>query len=445
MKNERALLELSARFDRAKAWRRGNSVRYLVLEAHAANPPRPEGVELPPLNLALVIDNSGSMSGAPLAAAQRAALGVVEVLTEKDRLSLVTFETGVETWFEAMPMDEAGRARAAAEINRIPSRSSTNLSGGYLRGAECVAREMERRGGTRNRVLLLTDGHANAGIVDPVELGRHARELCRRGLVSSAVGIGEGYSTEQIQAIAEQGGGRMHHAARPEEIVEVVRGELLDTQATVVENLELHLDLPDGVRVEPLTEYPVVLGERRVTASLGALGPDARRKMIWRVFAPAGDAGRSLDFLATAAWTEPGSGEAGGTAAMASLVFAGGEENNAQPRDLELSLEVGRLWLAQVVSRAVRRNRAGDYREVLAWFDREFRHFRDYLAGVPGAAVFIEELESLGPRLRYDWGEGARKEVACFSMKAMRCEDEYRASRRDRNWTEDLPEAPPAF
>ena len=66
----------------------------------------------------------------------------------------------------------------------------------------------ERHGPTQNRVIVLSDGHANRGLVEPGELGHHAAELRKRGLYTSTVGIGDNYSPVQLDAIAEHGGGR---------------------------------------------------------------------------------------------------------------------------------------------------------------------------------------------------------------------------------------------
>ena len=80
-------LNLTLRFDRQLIWHQGDSVRYLVATIEAEKKPKADA-DRQPLNLALVIDASGSMQGPPLAAATRAALGVTEVLEKRDHLAL---------------------------------------------------------------------------------------------------------------------------------------------------------------------------------------------------------------------------------------------------------------------------------------------------------------------------------------------------------------------
>ena len=123
-------------------------------------------------------------------------------------------------------MDRAGKRRADSILSGVHSGGMTCLSGGWLRGAETVALLREGTEGHRSQVILLSDGHANEGILDPEELARHASELRERGVYTTCVGIGDGYSPEQLAVLSEHGGGLLHRAERPHEIIEVLLGEL---------------------------------------------------------------------------------------------------------------------------------------------------------------------------------------------------------------------------
>ena len=80
-----------------------------------------------------------------------------------------------------------------------------------MAGAEQVALHKEEHPEGIHRLLILTDGQANDGLVDPQELSEVAANLRMRGISTSAVGIGQDYSTHQIEPIADQGGGMLHH------------------------------------------------------------------------------------------------------------------------------------------------------------------------------------------------------------------------------------------
>jgi Mg-chelatase subunit ChlD len=196
-------LNLTAGLDRALAWHEGGSVRYLVADLSAAGETAQR--EVPALNLALAIDISGSMAGDKIDAARRAALAVVEALTARDRLSLVAFDNKAELLLDARPMDEAGRAAAASAIRGLTDRGGTNLFDGWLMAAERVATAMAVDPAASHRVLLLSDGHANDGLTDRGEIAGHVGALLERGVLTSALGIGDGYDEQLLGAIAEAG------------------------------------------------------------------------------------------------------------------------------------------------------------------------------------------------------------------------------------------------
>src|SRR5262249_42411484 len=152
------VIQLSAQFDRSLVWEKGRSVRYLGIGLTAQAAAAATHRQRPPLNLALVIDVSGSMHGDRLGAAKRAAIGVIERLTANDVLSVVSFASDVITHVDAVPMADAGRRTAQEAVEGLTTRGSTHLSAGWQRGAECVAAYNRTHPGHHNRVLLLTDG-----------------------------------------------------------------------------------------------------------------------------------------------------------------------------------------------------------------------------------------------------------------------------------------------
>ena len=117
----------------------------------------------PPLNLALVIDKSGSMRGRPLHEAKRCADMVVDRLSASDRLAIVAYDNSVEVVLPSAPVEDRSRFKQA--IASIREGGMTNLHGGWHAGATEVARSIRAEGVAR--VLLLSDGQANEGETDP--------------------------------------------------------------------------------------------------------------------------------------------------------------------------------------------------------------------------------------------------------------------------------------
>ena len=134
---------VEARWDNKLVPAGRSSERNLLLDIIA--PPKMErSEEQLPINLALVIDRSGSMSGSRLEAARRAATGIVDALGERDRLSLITFDDKVDIVLSGRTMDSAGRSEAQQKIARIYPGGCTDLAGGWYAGAGCAAELLDQ-------------------------------------------------------------------------------------------------------------------------------------------------------------------------------------------------------------------------------------------------------------------------------------------------------------
>ena len=97
--------------------------------------------------------------------------------------------TGSMSWSPSTPATADARHEAVERLADPPSRGSTNLGEGWLRGCEQVAAHLTTSG--VDRCLLLTDGLANVGITDAGELAAHAAALRDRGVSTSTFGVGE--------------------------------------------------------------------------------------------------------------------------------------------------------------------------------------------------------------------------------------------------------------
>lgn len=159
-----------------------------------------------PFNLSLVIDRSGSMAGAPLRQALKAAAALVGQLNPDDVLSLVVYDDTVET---ILPPAKVSNKQAIYEmIRKVHAGGTTNLSGGWLKGCEHV---LAQRGADMiHRVLLLTDGQANVGVVDPKVLIATARQKADAGVVTTTLGFGTNFNEDLLIGMAQAAGGNFY-------------------------------------------------------------------------------------------------------------------------------------------------------------------------------------------------------------------------------------------
>ncbi|WP_172820812.1 VWA domain-containing protein [Cyanobium sp. NIES-981] len=221
----------------------------------ATPPPPPDDAAAPrrPLNLALVIDRSGSMSGTKLSHARKAARFLAGQLTAADRLAIVSFDDEVQV---VMPSRPAGDPQPfIAAINTIRSGGCTALHDGWLAGAQQVAEQLEPA--AINRVLLLSDGQANQGLTHRGQIAEQVAGLSQRGISTSAFGLGSGFDEDLMGAMAAAGGGTLAHIESPAQLADLYASELRGLAGTVGRQVSLGIRAKHGARVaDVLNDLP---------------------------------------------------------------------------------------------------------------------------------------------------------------------------------------------
>jgi Ca-activated chloride channel family protein len=429
---------LTTGVDRTLFWEGGDSVRYLVARLNAAKNDDASVTKRAPLNIALVIDASGSMGGGKLAAAQMAAIGLVERLSADDRISVVSFAQDVVVHIDGMAAGPDNLSRIRSEISSIQTRGMTFLSGGYFAGVECAASVVADDPTMTPRVLLLSDGHANRGLTDPNELFEHVGQLRQRGVLTSTLGIGDGYDEHLLRGMAEHGGGRLHDAELTEEITSVLHGELDDITLTVIEDAKLNLTFPDSVQVELLGTLPHVVQGNSAEVVLGPVQNGVERVVVFKMTCPLADIFlQQLDFTITASGQNVETSEALSVGPNhVTLTAASGAENNAQSRDNALAAIVARIWSAHIIATAARFNRDAAYREAEKFAAEQVHHFGRYVRDLEGADDMVRELRMLAGRVGRRMSSRSTKEMYLHSSRVSSSRMDHRGEKP--SWSERL-------
>jgi Ca-activated chloride channel family protein len=228
-----------------------------------------------PLNLALVLDKSGSMEGEKIVHLRKAATNVIELLDDQDYVSIVAFSDRV---YRIAPSDLASaKERLKAAIDGIRDGGGTAMSGGMREGL----RELEQNVSPDrlDRMLLLTDGQTFG---DEEECQKLGTEMGSRGIVIQALGLGEDWNEDLLDDVAEASGGKADFIEEPDEISDFFQEAVQQMQAAVVQNAQLVLRLVNGIvprqvwRLTPMIEnlgYKP-LSDRDVQVDLGEIDKD---------------------------------------------------------------------------------------------------------------------------------------------------------------------------
>jgi len=194
-----------------------------------------------PLAISLVIDRSGSMGGSKIAEAKRCALDLLARLDDEDKVSLVVYDTTIDVLLETMPVRLA-RTLMPMRLLDVDARGGTALHAGWLKGAETLAPTAGN--GMMSRVILLSDGQANHGIVSTQEICDQVRELASAGVTTSTVGIGVDFNEELMTAIANAGQGNSWYGERVEDLAESFDAEMGFLASLAFQDVRVKLETP---------------------------------------------------------------------------------------------------------------------------------------------------------------------------------------------------------
>lgn len=368
---------LTTRSDRRYIRSTHRSERFVLVELEA--PPAAQKATRDPVNLAFVLDRSGSMSGQKIDLAKRAIETAVDRLLPTDRFSIVCYDDRIDVVVEGTTASREARTNAIDRLRSIDARGSTDLAGGWLRGAEQVAlaiaggADTAKSGGDLagaaendanrciNRVLLLTDGLANVGIVDPAELARHAQELRARGVTTTTFGVGEDFDEGLLQSMADAGGGHFYFIQNAAQIQDHIATEVGELLQVVAREVVLEITAPETLEVGTLSPYAIERRGSRHHVLLGDVVAEQRLEVVLRVKFGYGPIGQEVGLLIGTSDREGVLNLAGASPIGVGWEYADDHTNDAQPRDRAVDRAVARLFAARARQNAVAHNRIGDY------------------------------------------------------------------------------------
>jgi Ca-activated chloride channel family protein len=378
--------QLIVRTDRRLIRAVHHSTRYALVEITA--PPAMAEATRPRVNVAFVLDRSGSMGGRnKIGLAKEALREGIERLAPTDRFSVVVYDNQVDVVSPGRTADADAKRDALRRLQAIEPRGNTNLGEGWLRGAEQVATALDPE--AVNRVLLLTDGLANEGMTDPAELERHAAGLRTRGVSTSTFGLGEDFDERLLGAMADAGGGSFRFIGAPEEIPALIGSEVGELLEVTAKDVELRISGPDGLRVGCLSPYPLEPTSRGSILHVGDLVADQAVRFVLALGFPLGEVGREVGVELAVA---DRGGRLTGSATL-TWTFADGTANDHQPRARDVDRVVARTYADRALRDAVDLNRRGDWDAARTTLLGVARRVRSYAGSDEVLRGIVAELE----------------------------------------------------
>ncbi len=412
---------LTIRPDRTLIRAHGRSERFLLVDVVAPTVAPDPARRRAPVNLAFVLDRSGSMGGQnKLGLAKQAVVEAIHRLEAEDRFAVVTYDDQLDVVIPATIAASDERRRAAERLARIDARGSTNLHGGWLTGCEQVASTFSPDG--INRVLLLTDGLANVGITDHDELQRLARTVRERGITTSTFGVGTDFDETLLQGIADNGGGHFYFIGDVAQMRDHITSEVGETLEIVAREVVLELVLPDGVRVEALSPFRLERRDGGARVFLGDMVSGQVLSIVLRATFDYGEVGREVGVSVRVADRDGAFAAASPAAAPVTVGwrYADHGANDAQPRDRDVDRVVARLFADRARQEAIRLNREGRFEEAGKVLDGVRRRVAAYAGSDTELKRIAAELNEERPGYAAAMPEALRKQVHYAASTSLR-------------------------
>jgi len=218
----------------------------------------------------MVLDRSGSMGeDNKWHYATEAVRSLLDRLGSNDRIAFVTFDNSARVESPLVWANSDNIQHLKNLVGRLAPGDSTNLGDALL-----VAERLARNASTSERgrrVILLSDGHANAGIVAQEGLDAIARRIADQGSIVSTIGMGLGFNEVLMASLADQGMGHFSYLEHLESLASILSKELQDSRQVYANASEVSIQLPEGIVLVDAAGYPYVTNGSTVVIRTGQL------------------------------------------------------------------------------------------------------------------------------------------------------------------------------
>ena len=247
-----------------------------VLQVGLATPRAIDREFAQPLNLVLVVDRSGSMSGDRIRKVKRSLRSFVECLRKQDSVTIVSFSNSARVDLPACR--KTSQAKIEKAIQAINVGGGTNLHGGLMLGYQEAKLNFDSE--KANRVILLTDGVANVGTVETDQIVQDSRKFNKKGIDLSTIGLGNDFNRQLLRELADAGRGTIHFVDDSQDIEKTFVDEVDSLLSPAAKKVKLKIDFGGKQRVAKIYGYEPDMDGSTATFKLDDLNCGATQVVI---------------------------------------------------------------------------------------------------------------------------------------------------------------------
>jgi len=347
----------------------------------------------PPVNISLVIDRSGSMTGPKIEQAKEAAILALSRLSARDRVSVIAFDHQVEVVVPAGPFEDFDEMKR--RIDRIRPGGQTAIYAAVRQASNSLS------GGVSperiSRIILMSDGEANVGPSSPAELAQLGREIGGQGVSVTTIGLGLDYNEDLMTRLALASDGNHAFVENPEQLASIFNKEFGDVLSVVGQDVEIIIICPDGVTPLRALGRDAKIEGRRVSFRLNQIGGGQDRYLVLELDVGKDKASGSAQIAEVeASYLDPKTNQRVKLSGHATVSFSKSAEDTARSVNASVTSSVATQLANERSEQAVSYRDAGKVGDAKAELERNAKDLRkqaDSLqANAPAAAAPLREL-----------------------------------------------------
>ena len=258
----------------------------------------------PPVNLALLVDTSGSMEGKAIADARAASLALVGSLSPQDRISVVIFDSKAQVLLPSTRLDDADAKDLRKKIEGMKATGTTDMASGLRMAITEVTRHLDKEG--VNRVVLVGDGVPN----DDRQILPLVAQAAAQGISVTALGLGNDYDETLMGHIAQLSGGRFFYVEDSAKVASFFSEEVTRLHKVVARHAVLDVRPGPGVTVTGVVGRSFSGLDRGVSIPLGDLSLGEQAEVVVELASSAAKEGANVEVLDAVLRYEDGVGGA---------------------------------------------------------------------------------------------------------------------------------------
>ncbi|MFC1586798.1 VWA domain-containing protein [Planctomycetota bacterium] len=249
------------------------------------------GRQRSPVNIAIVLDKSGSMSGEKIEKAKEAAIVALRSLDANDIISVITYDSTVQVLVPATKVSD--KEVLISAINRISAGGNTALFGGVSKGAQEVRKFLQKN--RVNRIILISDGLANVGPSTPAELGGLGSSLIKEGISVTTIGLGLDYNEDLMTTLAVKSDGNHAFVEHAGDLARIFDYEFGDVLSVIAQAVEVRITCNEGIRPVRVLGREAEIDGREVVVILNQIYGEQEKYVLLEVEVPPVADGGSME------------------------------------------------------------------------------------------------------------------------------------------------------